>query len=307
MIRGIHHVGIAVSELEPSASGLAKVADLGVALRAYRSDGAGGSVLLRGVNGYVELTEATATGVGPLPVNEAGITHFCVQGRSITGVMDALRGGGFAFPDQPVDLGTGFLYAYGRSPDGAVVEAEGAPFAAPQPASWIGHVAFATHDLARLVSFYAGLLGGETRFSPRLRQNPKYDQVTGLADVDVLAGWVRGGNIALEFWQYLNPPTRVRAAPRPQGTLGYSHVAFETDALDDDVALAQSLGATLDARRDLGWTRAADLRDPDGNILRLMALAPHAADLGVEALAGRKILARVAADFDRHHHSKAKS
>ncbi len=299
MIRGVHHIGISVGDLPRAVAGFTAVAGFEPAARWEEPQGP--AVLLRGVNGYLRVSEQAkaASPDGP-PVNAAGITHFCAQGRAIEAVIAGLEEAGYAFPQAPVDLGTGFLYAYGRSPEGAVIEAEGAPFATAGEASWIGHVAFATHDLQRLSGFYAALLGGEAQFSPRLRNNPKYDLVTGLRDVDVLAAWVRGANIALEFWQYLNPATTPRPSPPSSRALGYSHVAFEVEDLAAATAFALSVGAAgLEPLPGEAGCESVQLRDPDGNAFRLVSWPGAAGELGVAALAAPDILAQVAADFDR--------
>lgn len=216
MIKGVHHVGLSVRNLDQAVADYGAVAGLteiarfmvGNTDQARRLMGlpevSAKVVLLRGVNACLELFEFARPAPGAVsdqPVNEPGITHICAQGRSIDDLYARLIPKGFRFPEAPVDLGTSFLYAYGRSRDGAVIETEGAPFAQAEPASWLGHVAFATHDLKRLVAFYGALLGIAPQFSPRLRRSGNYDRVTGLPGVDVLAAWVRGSNLALEFWQ----------------------------------------------------------------------------------------------------------
>lgn len=318
MIRGVHHVGISVSDLDQAVAdygavaGLTEVArfrveDTDQARRLMDLDKVSASVvLMKGVNGFLELFQFSNPAPGApqdRPVHQAGITHICAQGRSIDDLYACLIPGGFRFPEPPVALGTGFLYAYGRSRDGAVIETEGAPFAQARPPSWLGHVAFATHDLPRLVAFYAALLEVEAQFSPRLRRNKNYDRVTGLDGVDVLAAWVRGHNLSLEFWQYLNPQTAARADDRPVSDLGYSHVAFEVEDLDDAFARAVSLGARPHGPpEDLGRARAAYLRDPDGNVIELIAWSPDAAAvLSVATLTHPDVLDSVSRDHQNHH------
>lgn len=304
MIRGVHHIGLCVTDLEAAVRGYGGVAGFSEVLRTQAVNGAPCSVLLRGANGFLELSPSSRNQdklAEPPAVNDAGITHFCGQGQSIETVIDALAAAGFSFPQRPVDLGTGFLYAYGRSPDGAVIEAEGAPFARQPCASWIGHAAFATPDLKRLCGFYAELLGWTESYSPRLRNNLKYDLVTGLRDVDVLAGWARGGNISLEFWQYLHPATTPQTAPRPPGRVGYSHIGFEVESLEETVLRAVGLGASVvaDAKAE-EHARVSWLRDPDGNAIKLIEWTDRQAPWALSALAYPDILAAVSADFDRH-------
>lgn len=317
MIKGVHHVGLSVSDLDQAVADYGAVAGLTEVTRFTVEDTqqsrrllglpavSAKVALLKGVNAWLELFEFATPDPGEpshRPVNAPGITHICAQGRSIDDLYACLIPRGFSFPEAPVDLGTGFLYAYGRSRDGAVIETEGAPFARSEPASWMGHVAFATHDLKRLVGFYAALLGVEPQFSPRLRGSERYDRVTGLRGVDVLAAWVRGSNLALEFWQYLSPGTVARTDDRPVSDLGYSHVAFEVDDLDGAFARAVALGARPHGPpEDLGRARAAYLRDPDGNVLELIAWAPGAEALSVSTLSHRRVLEAVSRDHQKHN------
>ncbi len=304
MIRGVHQIGISVADLDGSVRGYGSAAGLAEVAR-WKDPATGAQcALMKGVNGYLELGcypgSSDQTPEHP-PVNEAGITHFCVQGGSIDDVIQGLQGDGFSFPDRPVDLKTGFLYAYGRSGEGSVVEVEGAPFARAQPASWIGHVAYATHDLERLAGFYGKLLGAPVQYSPRLRNNADYDRVTGLTDVDVLAAWVRGANIALEFWQYLNPETTARTSDRAREAPGYAHVGFEVEELEAGVAQALDLGARqVEPARQVGPWRESLVRDPDGNLIKLIEWAVEANGCRLADLSAPDILAAVAADFDLH-------
>lgn len=317
MINGVHHVGISVSDLDQAVADYGAVAGLTEVARFTVEDSdqarrlmalpsvSARVALLKGVNGFLELFEFARPAPGdPLdyPVNDAGITHICAQGRSIDDLYAELAPKGFRFPEPPVDLGTGFLYAYGRSRDGAVIETEGAPFAQAEPPSWLGHVAFATHDLPRLVAFYAALMGVEPQFSPRLRHNENYDHVTGLVGVDVRAAWVRGRNLALEFWQYLNPETVARADDRPVSSLGYSHVAFEVEDIDAAFARAVALGARPHGPpEDLGLAKAAYLRDPDGNVIELITWSPVAApNLSLTTLTHPGVLEGVSRDHQNH-------
>jgi catechol 2,3-dioxygenase-like lactoylglutathione lyase family enzyme len=255
--------------------------------------------LLKGPNAYLELFDfdgPAPNSVPERPVNAAGITHICIQGREIDALRLRLEAGGMRFHAPPTDLGTGFLYAYGRDINGNIVETEGAPFAPREPAAWLGHVAYATHDLDRLVGFYAALAEAPVIRGGRLRGDPRYDEVTGLADVDVRVAWAPVRNLGLEFWQYLNPSTTPARAERPVSDPGYSHVCFESDDLDADRARAIALGARPHGEAaSLRGARVAYLRDPDGNVLELVQWAPEAASLSVAGLPHTDILDRVKA------------
>lgn len=213
------------------------------------------------------------------PVPDLGLSHLCIQCRTLASGLAVAQMGGFEAIEGPTDLGTGYQYLYAHGPSGMLVEMEGAAFApADMPAFWIGHVAWAAGDGAALAGFYAALLGRPVSASRRLRDHVLFDRVTGLEQADLEGWWVPGLNIGLEFWQFHNP----RPAGRWAGP-GPSCVAFGSDDLDADSLRAVALGATP-------WTPAQDLQDetdgpvsgetrrfldPEGNRFDLM---PQGAD-----------------------------
>jgi len=258
-------------------------------------------MLLRGANGFIRLAEGargSSSPVGRTAMNLPGITHFCVQATNIEDVIRPLGATGFDMPEAPIDLGTGFLYAYAWSPDGLVIEAEGAPFARVEPSRWIGHVAFATHDLDRLSRFYADLTGGAAEFSPPLSNNPNYDRITGLKDVNMRAAWVRGLNISLEFWQYLNPPTARRSTPRSLADTGFSHLAFEVDDVASAHRHALALGAVdlVEGGPRFGG-EAMWIRDPDGNAVAFVRWRADDPERSIASLPHPHVIEAVALQF----------
>jgi catechol 2,3-dioxygenase-like lactoylglutathione lyase family enzyme len=310
MITGVHHIGMSVHGLDPTIRAFSEglplttarrfaIADEPVARTLLQLSNADAEVaLLRGPNAYLELFDFGGPARQPgaeRPVNAAGITHICIQGKDIDALRLSLEAGQMRFHAPPTDLGTGFLYAYGRDINGNIVETEGAPFAPSDPSAWLGHVAYATHDLDRLVGFYAALAEVPVIRGGRLRGDARYDSVTGLADVDVRVAWAPVRNLGLEFWQYLNPLT-TPAPERPVSDPGYSHVCFESDDLDADRARAIRMGARPHGKAvDLGGSRVAYLRDPDGNALELIQWMPEALSLSVARLPHADILDRVRA------------
>ena len=286
MITGVHAVGLAASEPE------AALATFGAAVPLERVDGLGG-LLARGLNLHLTVEQASAA-VPLRAVHQAGLAHICVQQRDMGRLRPALEGAGVAFLSPPVDLGTGYLYAYGRTPDGVLLETEAAPFAPAELDGWFGHIALVTSDLERLAGFYADWLGRPRPAPMRLRGSRRYAAVTGLDGVDVLAAWVSGLNLTLEFWRYLNPATFTEA--RPEDAPGWTHVTFESDDVVGDVARAAALGAEVEAPAALAREgEVARLRDPDGNRMRLVCLNEEHAHLSVARLPCPDVLARVQA------------
>jgi len=311
MIKGLHHVGISVTDIEKTTAGLQGAIALETATRFKVTDGqmarevlgltgaAADAVILRGPNLFLELFHYTSPDPGPLrekPVEEAGITHICLQSADLKTLQTGLTAGGARFPDGGVALGTGYLYAYGRDRDLNLMETEGAPFAATVPGSWFGHVAFATPDITRLAKFYADLTAWAVTPARRLRRNKLFDDVTGLKDVDVTAAWVQGPNCTLEFWQYHNPPTLPPAGQRPVNLLGYNHICFEVEDIASAHARGLELGATLQGGIfQTPLAGLAYLRDPDGNVFELVQWHEKGQGLSLATLPRPHVLADVRA------------
>jgi hypothetical protein len=190
------------------------------------------------------------------PVAAPGLSHICIQSKELADALAVATAAGFEALSEPTDLGTGYRYLYAHAPGGMLVEMEGAPFAPDgMPAFWVGHIAWCARDGARLAGFYAALTGRDVTPPSRLRGNRLFDQVTGLADVDLEGRWIPGLNIGLEFWQFHNPGSEVAW----QGA-GPVCVTFESDAPESDAERAVALGAT--PVEEAGPT---SLRDPEGN------------------------------------------
>jgi catechol 2,3-dioxygenase-like lactoylglutathione lyase family enzyme len=315
MIKGVHHIGLTTSDLDAATAlfgaGLAleearrfEVTDQASARALFQLDGVAADVrLTRAANGFLELFRFDAPASPPIRArgaNEAGITHICIQTPAGEAALASLSGAGARFPHGLTSLGGDFRYGYGRIVDELIIEVEetaAAPDAGPE--SWIGHVAFATPDMDRLTGFYEALTGLRRHGGQRLTGHAAYDRITGLKDVDVTAAWIQGMNIGLEFWSYANPPTTPRADDRPVHEAGYSHVCFETDDVESDLARAIAAGGRPhSAVQDLGSARVAYLRDPDGNIVELLQWSASAAALSVDTLAAPDVLARLNVALD---------
>jgi catechol 2,3-dioxygenase-like lactoylglutathione lyase family enzyme len=286
MITAVHTVGLASTNVERTLAAFGSAAPLEPV---HAGDGA---VLARGPNLHLEILPASGAAAEPRPVNQVGLAHICVQQREMGRLRPALEQGGVTFMSEPVDLGTGYLYAYGRNADGVLLETEAAPFAPAEPSGWFGHMAFVTADIDRLSSFYAEWLGRPKPQAMRLRGSRRYDAVTGLPDMDVLAAWVSGLNLTLEFWRYLNPASFVGEAS-VDGP-GWRYVSFETDDVAGDLQRAVTLGAEADQGPATAANgESATLRDPDGNQIRLVRFDAAHAHLSSARLPHADVLARV--------------
>lgn len=138
MIVGIHHTAISVPDMDKArdfyrdAFGFEPLSDSKWEPGADQIDrivglrgSAGRGMMLKGKNAYLELfeyTEPVAKTKDPdYPVNDHGITHFCMQVTDINAEYERLKGLGMRFHCAPEDMGSAAA-TYGRDPFGNVIE-----------------------------------------------------------------------------------------------------------------------------------------------------------------------------------------
>ena len=138
MIRGIHHVGVHVRDLdrmikfykdafgfeladEPFSWANEPLLDQIIDVPGSAARGA----MLRAGSCYFEMFQFTApapSSTTPLNPFDKGYTHFCVDVTDIEAECERLKGLGMTFGDRkPVDMGH-VKSIYGRDPEGNVIE-----------------------------------------------------------------------------------------------------------------------------------------------------------------------------------------
>lgn len=139
------------------------------------------------------------------------------------------------------------------------------------------HTSFTVADLDATVSFFTEALG----FTVRWPAKPSVEfmlTVTGIADADARVAVVMCPGHAIELFQYDSPANR-RAVRLRACDVGFSHIAFQVDDIEDAIERAArhgflpSLGighfTTLTMRG-----RGTYLRGPDGLAIELVELLP---------------------------------
>ncbi len=244
----------------------------------HRKGVSGESARLRGPNSNVRLLQydvkdrSSAASVGP---SGPGLTHVCYQSPIAKPLYDRFRAAG-ARPvtrgGEPVDLiGGGYRYIYSRDKDGAMFEVEHALAPPFSDDVWVGHAAYATNDLDRLVSFYSTLMRVEPYRRASNVSGAKFDQVADLDGVRLNAAWLSAHNMIIEFWYYSSPASTPLTTPRPVTAPGYSMVVYEVGDLEHEVRRVIAAGGQIVSRieRDDGETHVF-ARDPDLNLFELV-------------------------------------
>ncbi len=312
MIKGIHHIALVVRNFGAAlrfytaTAGMTRVPDTAaVALRPGRAmtgavDAAFEHGLLAGRNGFLELiaprslADQHAARAGP--INALGIRHFCIQNRDCARLEQAVLGSGGSLIAPPLDLGTGNQYAYGRDAEANIMEIEGLPYAPAAEPTWLAHVAVVTHDMDAAVAFYTGLFGAGLQNRGRFGPQPQLDRMGGLTGAELEGAWLPARNMLLELWQFHVPPSPPRLVARHLLDPGYSHIGFETDDLDVDLARLAGLGGdVLGSISENDYVRSAFGRDPEGNLIELVEPRPAGGALSIAALAQPGVCARVEA------------
>lgn len=275
-VLGLHHLAIQVQDVAAAERFYVAAASLQPWPAAQPLSDVAGARWLSAANAGLCLLPA-APGASPVRrgVNEAGITHWCLQTPDISAVHRRFADAGAAFHCAPVDLGTGFLYCYARDPEFNVTEIECVPPVWADSKPWVAHVNIATADLSRLAAFYAAFLGSPAVRSPRLHSDSRLDAIADLPQVQLRAAWLQAHNVQIELMQYSQPATTLASGRRVAGEPGFAAMVFEVDSLLAAVAhLRHCGGSAVDAT---AGTNVAQCSDPDGNRLTLLHLQSPAA------------------------------
>lgn len=294
----LHHVAINAVDPAATAAFYRGAADL------EHVEGVDDSATwLAGPNFYVALYQAgEAQPATDKRVCDPGIGHFCLQSGDGGGLWQRLADDGMVFNDRPVALGTGAIYAYGRDRDATLIEVEGVPTADPQTPIWFAHVALVTPDIAALSDFYARLIGRDPHRTGRF-DNPLFSNVTGMADVDVSAAWIKTPSIQLEMWQYHNPPTGAAAKP-VDGAAGYRRVGFCCDEIAAERARLAASDIAVEPGEEIAGHPTLWTRDPDNNPVAIVE-TPNASPLALDRLPDPDVVIRRLAAWDKQRKAAA--
>lgn len=286
-IKGVRYVGVAVSDIDATLDFYGPIVNYEVVKR-YKAKGAAidkGLVskpprrveiaLIRTPTVFLKLTDfdpKRATTAPDRPVIGPGYTHICFQSPATSSAFEKFRNAGLRMVTRggaPVDIGGyGVVYAYGRDPDGVMIENEVLDKPRRTEPVWVTHVANVTPDIDRMVGFYETILGYPPHRRIERENNEKLDAIADIDDLKIAGGWFRTRNFELEIWHYARPLTPPRAAPAALDEIGYNEIAFEVGDLDAEIARLTPAGvAFLGAPRMVDGWKVVYARDPDGNLL----------------------------------------
>ena len=131
------------------------------------------------------------------------------------------------------------------------------------------HTGLSVADMDKSLGLYRDTLGMEVEWDLTIKDIPAFGTIIGLPGVEERIAMMRLNNCRIELFQFFNP--KGKKIEKRQCDLGYMHVAFVVDELDDICAKLDELGIQFysDAE-DLGTYQVIFFKGYDGETIELM-------------------------------------
>lgn len=308
VIRGVHYIGVGVSDIESAHNFYRDTVDLEMVERGHiennaafdqlanRKSVSADSLLMRSSNAQLRFMQfanpsVAAAGAQRIEPFGPGIAHVCFQASKHTEAYGKfLEAGGTVIGDREmVQLSSRnpVAYAYARDLEHNIVEIEHVDFDRldlPEPPKndyRIRHVSLATPNIERAVDFYSVLL--QENDPRRLGRwfsisGDKVDRVSGLKNSAMKFAFFQIRNTELEIIQYVSHPTETQSTPRPLDANGYNMIVFDVEDLDlVQQRLLAAGGSVATETTSMDGGEIFFGRDPDGNLLGFQRLKPTSA------------------------------
>ena len=290
-VTGLHHAAITVSDIDATVAFYSKAIPYKVVERFRISGSAFPRNLLSrkykdveiawvqmptGMIQLMDFEPGKAAAPNPRPVIGPGYTHICFQSPSKDPAIARFMAAGLSIIsrfDKPdgVDIGGyGVRYAYGRDPDGIMIENETLDASRRSEAAWITHIANTVHNRDIMLAFYTKLLGREPHRTIEREGNAKLDAVADIDNLSIKGGWFNVGNMEIEVWEYVRPKTPLPAGDRHLDEIGYNAIGLEVEDLKVQQRRLKKLGIRLSGQAiRIGEWKVQYGYDPEGNLFSL--------------------------------------
>lgn len=290
-VESLHHAAITVSDIDSTVSFYSKAVPYKVVKR-FRIPGSAfpRKLLSRkykeveiawvqmptGMIQLMDFEPGKAAAPNPRPVIGPGYTHICFQSSSKDPAIKRFMAAGLSIIsrfDKPdgVDIGGyGVRYAYGRDPDGIMIENETLDAPKRGESAWITHVANTVHNRDVMLAFYTKLLGRGPHRTIEREGNAKLDAVADINDLSIKGGWFNVGNMEIEVWEYVRPKTPLPSGDRHLDEIGYNAIALQVEDLKVQQKRLKKLGIRLAGPAiRIGEWKVQYGYDPEGNLFSL--------------------------------------
>lgn len=209
----------------------------------------------------INLYEMKAGKIEQNSVNTKGIRHFCLQTSQSKSILNRVLENWdlISLKPVPIVLGTGFKYAYGRDPEGNVIEVEEKIDDAGSLSHWIGHVSITTANIDDQITFYSKLLNTPPLAKSDIKNNDEMSRIGGFSDGDITMSWFKTAGIGLELIEYRRPETE--SYVNDENSTGYKSFGMTVYDLTSEYERLKSLEIQVSAINH----NAFSLSDADGN------------------------------------------
>ncbi|HEV7233844.1 MAG TPA: VOC family protein [Sphingorhabdus sp.] len=307
---GLHHAAITVSDIDATVAFYSKAVPYKVVKR-YTIKGSAFPKALLGARhrnveiavvemptGFIQLMDfepGKASAPNARPVIGPGYTHICFQSSSKDPAILRFQKAGleiisrFGKPDG-VDIGGyGVRYAYGRDPDGIMIENESLDSPKRGEAAWVTHIANTVHDRDTMLAFYEKLLDRKAHRTIEQENRPRLDDVANIDNLSIKGGWFNVGNMEIEVWEYVRPKTPAPGGKKKLDEIGYNAFALEVSDLTRETARLKQLGIDLAGKPvKMGGWQVQYAYDPEGNLFAVQQNVSAGTEHTVAALASAR-------------------
>ena len=131
------------------------------------------------------------------------------------------------------------------------------------------HTGLSVTDMERSLGLYRDALGMEVEWDLTIKDIPAFGTIIGLPGVEERIVMMKLDNCRIELFQFFNP--KGKKLERRQCDLGYMHVAFIVDELEDICARLTEMGiAFYSEAENLGAYTVIFFKGYDGETIELM-------------------------------------
>ena len=136
------------------------------------------------------------------------------------------------------------------------------------------HAAISTPNIDRLMAWYRDNFGFEEVARTEWPIGSKdIDEVVGLKNSSAKQGFLKCGNIMIEFFEYNTPPSIPLQKNGPVNNHGHTHLCVDVTDIEKEYNRLLDNGVEFhSAPKDFGQVKATYGRDCDGNIFEIQEI-----------------------------------
>lgn len=131
------------------------------------------------------------------------------------------------------------------------------------------HTGLSVTDMEKSLDLYCNVLGMELEWDLTVKDVPDFGTIIDVPDVHERIAMLKLNNCRIELFQFIEPKGKM--IERRQCDIGYMHVAFVVDELDDICRKLDEKGIQFYSEaKDLGTYKVIFFKGYDGETIELM-------------------------------------